>query len=144
MIEIPHKFAGKPPVNPESRKSGQEIAMHYRELTVWQMVMKVAKEVYRLAPRLPREETYGMRSQITRAAASVPCQYSGGMDPGVGPGEGSLSGNCVGIACRDENIPDPVREDRLVSDDGNGAAQGFAHGSGKMLTVLRRNFRNNG
>ena len=46
--------------------------MHYRETTVWQKAMLVAREVYRLAPMLPKEETYGMRSQITRAAVSVP------------------------------------------------------------------------
>ena len=41
MIEIPPKFAGRPPVNPESRKyrevgRGREERMHYRELIVWQ------------------------------------------------------------------------------------------------------------
>jgi hypothetical protein len=39
--------------------------MHYRELMVWKKAMDVAKEVYRLAPLLPREETYGMRSQLS-------------------------------------------------------------------------------
>ena len=52
--------------------------MHYRELTDWQKAMDAAKEVYRLAPQLPREETYGMRSQITRAAASVPANIAEG------------------------------------------------------------------
>lgn len=36
--------------------------MHYRELIVWQKAMQATREVYRLAPLLPREETYGMRS----------------------------------------------------------------------------------
>ena len=52
--------------------------MHYRELIVWQKAMAAAKEVYRLAPRLPREETYGMRSQITRAAVSIPANIAEG------------------------------------------------------------------
>lgn len=52
--------------------------MHYRELVVWQKAMEVAKVEYRLAPMLPREETYGMRSQITRAAASVPANIAEG------------------------------------------------------------------
>lgn len=36
--------------------------MHYRETIVWQKAMEIANELYRLVQRLPREETYGMRS----------------------------------------------------------------------------------
>ena len=52
--------------------------MHYRETTVWQMAMGIAREIYRLVPKLPREETYGMRSQITRAAVSIPANIAEG------------------------------------------------------------------
>ena len=45
--------------------------MHYRDTIVWQKAMEMVREMYRLVPKLPREETYGMRSQITRAAVSV-------------------------------------------------------------------------
>ena len=53
-------------------------ALHYRETTLWQKAMEIAREVYRLVPHLPREETYGMRSQITRAAVSVPANIAEG------------------------------------------------------------------
>jgi four helix bundle protein len=52
--------------------------MHYRELTMWRKAMDATLEVYRLAPRLPREEVYGMRSQLTRAAVSVPANIAEG------------------------------------------------------------------
>ena len=52
--------------------------MHYRETILWQKAMESAREIYRLAPLLPREETYGMRSQITRAVVSVPANIAEG------------------------------------------------------------------
>jgi four helix bundle protein len=52
--------------------------MHYRDTIVWQKAMEAAQEMYRLVPRLPREETYGMRSQITRAAVSIPANIAEG------------------------------------------------------------------
>lgn len=53
-------------------------ALSYRQLTVWQKSMDLAQEVYQLVPILPKEETYGMRSQITRAAVSVPANIADG------------------------------------------------------------------
>jgi len=52
--------------------------MHYRNLIVWQKAMHAAREIYRLAARVPREETYGMRSQITRAVVSIPANIAEG------------------------------------------------------------------
>ncbi|TAL91210.1 MAG: four helix bundle protein, partial [Rhodanobacter sp.] len=52
--------------------------MHYRETVVWERAMQVAREVYRLVRFLPREETYGMRAQMTRAAVSVPSNIAEG------------------------------------------------------------------
>ena len=52
--------------------------MHYRETTVWQKAMEAARELYQLTPMLPKEETYGMRSQITRAMVSVPANIAEG------------------------------------------------------------------
>lgn len=52
--------------------------MHYRETIVWQKAMAAARELYRLVPLLPREETYGIRSQITRSAVSIPANIAEG------------------------------------------------------------------
>ena len=40
--------------------------------------MELVDELYRLVPRLPREEIYGIRSQITRAAVSIPTNIAEG------------------------------------------------------------------
>ena len=52
--------------------------MHYRETVVWQKSMSVARGIYALIALLPREEVYGMRAQITRAAVSVPSNIAEG------------------------------------------------------------------
>jgi four helix bundle protein len=52
--------------------------MHYRDAIVWQKAMECARLVYRLTPQLPREETYGMRSQLTRAVVSIPANIAEG------------------------------------------------------------------
>jgi four helix bundle protein len=40
--------------------------------------MEATREVYRLVALLPKEETYGMRAQMTRAAISVPSNVAEG------------------------------------------------------------------
>lgn len=52
--------------------------MHYRDAVVWQKAVVVARGAYGLANALPREEVFGFRSQMTRAAVSVPCNIAEG------------------------------------------------------------------
>ncbi len=50
----------------------------YRDLRVWQEAMTLAEMCYRLTKTFPKEEMYGMISQIRRAAASVPANIAEG------------------------------------------------------------------
>lgn len=43
----------------------------YRDLKVWQAGMDLAEQVYKLTQAFPKQETYGLSSQIQRAAVSV-------------------------------------------------------------------------
>lgn len=50
----------------------------YRELEVWQVGMDLAEECYKATRTFPREELFGMVSQIRRAAASIPANIAEG------------------------------------------------------------------
>lgn len=54
-----------------------EIQSH-RDLGVWQKAMALAEESYRLAGRFPDTERYGLWSQLTRCAASIPANIAEG------------------------------------------------------------------
>lgn len=50
----------------------------YRDLTVWQEAMDIAESVYLITRGFPREELFGMTSQMRRAAASIPANIAEG------------------------------------------------------------------
>jgi len=43
----------------------------YKELIVWQKAMDLAEAIHRLSKSFPKEELYGLTSQLRRAAVSV-------------------------------------------------------------------------
>lgn len=50
----------------------------YKELIVWQKAMDLVKEIYTLTEKFPKDELYGLRSQMERSAVSVPSSIAEG------------------------------------------------------------------
>jgi len=50
----------------------------YKDLTVWQKSFQLALKTYEATKGFPREERYGMTSQIRRAAFSIPSNIAEG------------------------------------------------------------------
>jgi four helix bundle protein len=50
----------------------------FRDLTVWQKAMQLATDVYRASEQLPRSESYGLSSQMRRAAVSIAANIAEG------------------------------------------------------------------
>ena len=50
----------------------------YRDLKVWQEAMNLAESCYQVTKSFPREEIYGMTSQIRRSAVSVAANIAEG------------------------------------------------------------------
>lgn len=54
----------------------------YRDLVVWQRGMELVVEIYGATKSFPKSETYGLTSQIQRAAVSVPANIAEGQGRG--------------------------------------------------------------
>ena len=50
----------------------------FRQLKVWEKSHQLALTIYRITASFPREETYGLASQIRRAASSIPSNIAEG------------------------------------------------------------------
>lgn len=50
----------------------------FRELRVWQAAMNLVETIYRATQRFPKQETYGLVSQLQRAAVSIPSNIAEG------------------------------------------------------------------
>lgn len=45
---------------------------NYKELKVWEKSHQLVLDIYRVTAKFPKEEVFGVTSQIRRAAASIP------------------------------------------------------------------------
>lgn len=50
----------------------------FRDLVIWQKGIEVVIEIYRVTKKFPKEETYGLVSQMRRAAISIPSNAAEG------------------------------------------------------------------
>jgi four helix bundle protein len=50
----------------------------YRDLVVWQKAVEFVTEIYRLTYTFPKEEMFGLMSQMRRAAVSIPSNIAEG------------------------------------------------------------------
>ena len=50
----------------------------FRKLQVWEKAHQLALTLYHLTASLPHDETYGLSSQIRRAASSIPSNIAEG------------------------------------------------------------------
>lgn len=50
----------------------------YRDLRVWQAAMELVEQVYHLTRKFPKEELFGLTSQMRRAAISIPSNIAEG------------------------------------------------------------------
>ena len=54
------------------------VIQSYRDLRVWQLSMEQAESAYRATASWPKEEMFGLTSQVRRSAASIPANIAEG------------------------------------------------------------------
>ena len=132
MIEIPPKFANRPPVHPEARK---EFGVESKE---WGEV----RSEYALSGddclaegdggsaggvSFGSEATEGGNLRDAVATDAIHCigsgEHRGGMDQGIATGESALSSHSPRLAGGSGNAVDPLRADRVVSARGDGSIE---------------------
>ncbi|MGD9972100.1 MAG: four helix bundle protein [Desulfatirhabdiaceae bacterium] len=50
----------------------------YRDLVVWQKSMALVTEIYKISKEFPKDEVYGLTSQMRRCAISIPSNMAEG------------------------------------------------------------------
>jgi putative DNA methylase len=137
MIEIPPKFAGRPPVNPESRKQwiGNRGTLQPGGYDALSGADRLAEGDGSGEGGLSAGAAAASRGDVRDAIAdhaggSIHSgEHRGGMGEGVEPREGAVPLDRSGLAGGDRDVPHAVRGDRLVPGEGDGTPPIAAHGS---------------
>lgn len=71
-------MSGKWLERPEATLTESPKAKHYKELSVWQKAMNLAKSIHLLTETFPAPERYGIVAQMRRAAIAIPSNIAEG------------------------------------------------------------------
>jgi len=55
----------------------------FKDLFVWQKGIELVNDIYKLTKQFPKDEVYGLNSQIRRAAISIPANIAEGWGRGT-------------------------------------------------------------
>jgi four helix bundle protein len=59
---------------------GEQDGKGFRTLHAWQMAYELTLDIYKITREFPKEEIYGLTSQLQRAAVSVPANIAEGYE----------------------------------------------------------------
>uniref|UniRef100_UPI0036F2345A four helix bundle protein n=1 Tax=Leptothermofonsia sichuanensis TaxID=2917832 RepID=UPI0036F2345A len=103
--------------------------------------MAAAQELYRLVPRLPKEETYGMQSQITRAIVSIPANIAEGWTRESEKEKAQFLAIAHGSLAETETLLTLCENLGWFPTDQTQTLRGLLDEVSRMLTTMRRKMR---
>jgi four helix bundle protein len=109
----------------------------YRDLRAWQQAMGLVTEIYRVTRTFPKEELYGLVSQIRRAAVSIPSNLAEGHGRNSRNEFRQFIGQARGSLLEVETQLEIAKNLGYVKAEVADALMEQAEAVGKMLTGLR-------
>ncbi len=114
----------------------------FRDLKVYERSYKAAISVYRMTSVLPKDELYGLTSQIKRAATSIPLNIA----EGYGKRENANEFKrfllmAIGSCDEMKVLIDICKDLGFISEDVHGKYEQEYDEIGKMLMVLRNRWK---
>lgn len=103
--------------------------------------MAAAREIYRIVPLLPKEETYGIRSQITRAMVSIPANIAEGWARESDKEKAQFLAIAQGSLAEAETLLTLCEEVGWFPVEETATLRSLLNETSRMLTVMRRNRR---
>jgi four helix bundle protein len=116
----------------------------YRDLRVWQDAMALAEDCYRFTGLFPREELYGLTSQIRRAAVSIAANIAEGYGRNSVGAYVSFLRNAQGSLKELETHVILSQRLGFLAKEGADALLSQCESIGRMLVALVRSLRNAG
>jgi len=119
-------------------------AATYKDLVVWQRAIDLVVMVYRCSSRLPKDERFGLCSQIRRAAVSIPSNIAEGSGR-IGKKEVAYFLAVSRGSLRElETLSTIARELGYIDAATTEKLERLASEVGRMLTGLRRSVEKRG
>jgi four helix bundle protein len=113
----------------------------FRDLKVWEKSHQFVLGVYASTAVFPREELYGLTSQLRRAAVSVPTNIAEGCGRGTDADFGRFLQIAMGSACEAEYLLLLSRDLRYLNDEHYQRANAAVTEIKRMLSALLNTVR---
>jgi four helix bundle protein len=114
-----------------------QVARSHRELIVWQRALELIEEVYRISGQLPPKETYGIMTQVRRAAVSVAANIAEGHARRSPKEYARFLSIAIGSLREVQTYAEICERLKYLSPDQLATAVDLAEQVAKMLTRLR-------
>jgi four helix bundle protein len=114
----------------------------YRDLKVWQSAMLLAEEIYRLCGSFPKNEVYGLTSQLQRSAVSIPSNIAEGQARNSSREFRHFLGIALGSLAEMETQVLLAQRFNYITEQESSKVLQLADETGKMLKGLQKSLTN--